>query len=250
LLVTFTSADPHYRSTAVLTRYTLLKATPAFSLLYSPAIAVGEAKASLSGSIRAVGSGIVPSGDYVILTVDGVSVTTTVFPNGTFSATFPSSFLPVGKLAVTYSFTGDTSFNAAHDGTSILNVEPLAVPRITLNPMSQTVTAGDPVTFTAAAVGSPGITVQWQVSTDGGATFTNITGNLSAESTTLSFYVYATENGYEYRAVFTNSAGTTATSAATLTVESDGTSRAVLVPIAAPAETSRWHSWLPSRNQG
>ena len=34
-------------------------------------------------------------------------------------------------------------------------------------------TAGSTATFTAAATGNPTPTVQWQVSTDGGATFTN-----------------------------------------------------------------------------
>ena len=82
--------------------------------------------------------------------------------------------------------------------------------------LSQTVTAGQSVTFTAAASGNPGASVQWQVSTDGGSTFTNISG---ATSTT---YKVATttksQNGYLYRAVFTNSLGSADTTAAILTV--------------------------------
>ncbi len=58
-------------------------------------------------------------------------------------------------------------------------------------------------------------TVQWQVSTDGGQTWTNITG---ATSTTLYFVTTSGENGYEYRAVFTNPAGQATTTAAILTV--------------------------------
>jgi hypothetical protein len=81
------------------------------------------------------------------------------------------------------------------------------------------VTAGDPVT--AAATSSPVLSVQWQVSTDGGLTFTNVTGNTSAQTTTFSSFTSAGQNGYKYRAVFTNSAGTATTSVATLTVESD-----------------------------
>ena len=46
-------------------------------------------------------------------------------------------------------------------------------------------------------------TVQWEVSTDGGTTFTNISG---ATSTTYTFTATAAENGDEYQAVFTNSA--------------------------------------------
>jgi hypothetical protein len=52
------------------------------------------------------------------------------------------------------------------------------------------------------------------VSTDGGTTWKNITG---ATTTSLSFVVSASENGYEYRAVFTNALGSATTTAATLT---------------------------------
>jgi hypothetical protein len=113
------------------------------------------------------------------------------------------------------------TFQYASNGSSTLTVVPLAKPKVTLNPSNATVTAGDPVSFTAAATGSPTITVQWQVSTDGGKTWTNITGNASATTTTLTFYAGAAQNGYKYRAVFTNSAGSTTTLFATLTVESD-----------------------------
>src|SRR5881296_1030883 len=90
-------------------------------------------------------------------------------------------------------------------------------PTITMQPTNQTVTAGETATFTAAATGSPTPTVQWQVSTDGGVTFSDIPG---ATSTTLSFTTTVSQNGNRYRAVFTNSAGSATTTAATLTVNS------------------------------
>jgi hypothetical protein len=92
---------------------------------------------------------------------------------------------------------------------------------VTQNPSNRTTTAGDYVTFTAAATGSPTPTVQWQVSTDGGTTWTNITGNASATTTSLTFYASTTQNGYHYRAVFTNRVGVATTTDAVLTVESD-----------------------------
>src|SRR5437773_821398 len=88
-------------------------------------------------------------------------------------------------------------------------------PTITTQPASQTVTASQTASFTAAASGSPTPTVQWQVSTNSGATFSNISG---ATSTTLSFTTALSQSGNQYHAVFTNSAGTAATTAATLTV--------------------------------
>jgi hypothetical protein len=89
-------------------------------------------------------------------------------------------------------------------------------PMVTTNPVNQSVTAGQTVTFTAAATGNPTPTVQWQVSTDGGATYSNIAG---ATSTTLTLTsTTSSQNGYRYRAVFTNSVGSTTSTAAILTV--------------------------------
>jgi hypothetical protein len=88
-------------------------------------------------------------------------------------------------------------------------------PAVTAQPASQTVVAGSVVTFTAAASGTPAPAVQWQVSTDGGKTFTDIRG---ATSTTLTFTASLSAGGREYRAVFSNAVGTATTSAASLTV--------------------------------
>src|SRR5690348_4783604 len=90
-------------------------------------------------------------------------------------------------------------------------------PYITTQPANQTVTAGQTATFTAAATGSPAPTVQWQVSSNGGGTFSNLSG---ATSTTLSFTTAGSQNGYKYQAVFTNSAGSATTASATLTISS------------------------------
>ena len=90
------------------------------------------------------------------------------------------------------------------------------VPSVKTNPSNATVNAGTTASFTAAASGRPTPTVQWEVSTDGGRTFTATSG---ATSTTYSFTASAAQNGYEYEAVFTNIMGTTTTTAATLTVD-------------------------------
>ena len=49
-------------------------------------------------------------------------------------------------------------------------------PTITTNPVNQSGNAGSLVTFTAAAAGTPAPAVQWQVSTNGGAVRSNISG--------------------------------------------------------------------------
>jgi hypothetical protein len=89
-------------------------------------------------------------------------------------------------------------------------------PVVTVNPVSQSVSAGQTVTFTAAATGNPAPTVQWQVSTDGGNTFTNIAG--ATTMTLILSNTTSSENGYHYRAVFTNSLGSTTTTEAILSV--------------------------------
>ena len=73
-------------------------------------------------------------------------------------------------------------------------------PGILTQPASQTVAPGATATFTAAANGSPPPTVQWQVSTNGGTSFSDISG---ATSTTYSFTAAAADNGKQFRAVFT-----------------------------------------------
>jgi hypothetical protein len=219
VLVTFTSGDPNYGNATLLTTFTINKATPVFNNLSSPTIAVGAATTTLSGHIAA--DTAVPAGDYVIVTLNGVSKDATVGANGAFSASFATGALDFGSYTITYSYAGHTEFNAADDGSSTLTVVPLAAPEVTLNPVNHTTSAGDPVSFTAMATGSPVLSVQWQVSTDGGITFHNVTGTVTATTTTLTFYASLSENGFKYRAVFTNSAGIATTLVATLTVEPD-----------------------------
>lgn len=88
-------------------------------------------------------------------------------------------------------------------------------PTVTTDPVSQTVKTGSFVTFTAAASGSPAPAIQWQLSTNAGASFSDILG---ANSTSLVFMANSLQNGYQYRAVLTNDCGTATTAPATLTV--------------------------------
>ena len=110
-------------------------------------------------------------------------------------------------------FSGGDSFqfkvgngtNTSAPATVTINVvSTQSAPAITAQPGPQAVTAGQAATFSAAASGNPAPTVRWQVSTDGGLTFTDIPG---ATSTTYSFTTSASQDGDEFRAVFTNAAG-------------------------------------------
>jgi hypothetical protein len=90
-------------------------------------------------------------------------------------------------------------------------------PSVTQNPSSSTVTPGDTASFTAAAIGNPTPTVQWQVSTNGGSNWSDIS---NATNTSYSFTAASGDNGNQYRAVFTNSVASTNSTSATLNVSS------------------------------
>jgi hypothetical protein len=91
---------------------------------------------------------------------------------------------------------------------------------ITQQPQDQSVVAGgNPAEFSAAATGTPTPSIQWLVSTDGGNTFSPDLVDSGVTTNTLSVIGSATNNNYEYEALFTNSQGSLATSPATLSVD-------------------------------
>ena len=89
-------------------------------------------------------------------------------------------------------------------------------PEVIVGPADQSITYGSDASFYASAKGEPPITVQWQVSSDGGATFSNIIGETN--NTLIITRPAVAHSGYKYRAVFSNGGGNTPTSAATLTL--------------------------------
>src|SRR6185436_13181576 len=92
-------------------------------------------------------------------------------------------------------------------------------PLISTHPSSQTKCQGTSVSFSSSANGSPAPTVQWQSSTNG-TTWTNITG---ATAATYTFTTTIADNNKQYRAVWTNTAGTINSNAAVLTVNAKPT---------------------------
>jgi hypothetical protein len=109
--------------------------------------------------------------------------------------------------------------NPATTTAAMLTVNPApAAPVVTTNPLSQTLTVGQDVSFTAAATGTPTPTVQWMMELSGGSTFSPING---ATSGTLDLGAATlAESGNKYEAVFSNGVGSPATTtAATLTVQ-------------------------------
>ncbi len=120
-----------------------------------------------------------------------------------------------------YRAKASNSVGEANSNAAVLTVGD-AIATITTNPSNQTVVAGANATFTVGAAGGPAPTIKWQVSTDGGATFTDLANDATysgvTSSTLLITAVPHTFNGRQYRAVATNSQGSATSSAATLTV--------------------------------
>jgi uncharacterized repeat protein (TIGR02543 family) len=111
-----------------------------------------------------------------------------------------------------------TSVAMSGDGTTAIvgGVSGMKFPALVITGQAWIFAKGQ-VSFTAAASGAPAPTVQWQASTDGGATFHDIAG---ANSNALTVAAVASSNGEQFRAVFTNSDGISTSSAATFTVHS------------------------------
>jgi hypothetical protein len=102
-------------------------------------------------------------------------------------------------------------------GPATLTVNaPTAAPVFTTQPVSVSILAGESTQFTVAVSGSPAPTLQWQLSINGGSTWTDINGATGAVLDVVNAAVG--NNGRQFRAVATNSVDTVASNAATLTV--------------------------------
>jgi hypothetical protein len=111
--------------------------------------------------------------------------------------------------------SGSGSSPATSSGSTTTSSSGTA-PGVWTGPTSVSVSAGSTVTFTASANGgNPAPTVQWQISTNGQGSWSNISG---ATSLAYSLTAQTSENGDWYRAVFSNSAGSATTLPASLSV--------------------------------
>ena len=145
------------------------------------------------------------------------------------SSSGATAFTPIsGATSTTYSFATSSTDNGNQYEAVFSNgigtaatTTPAALtvyyaPAVVTDPITQTINTGATVTFTATASGNPTPTVQWEVSSSGATGFTAISG---ATSTTYSFATSSADNGNQYEAVFTNTNGSTPTTAAKLTVQ-------------------------------
>lgn len=146
------------------------------------------------------------------------TVTTELRPDGW--RTTATVSVPAREAATAYRATFTNASGQVTTATVTVVVSDSDVPvRVTAHPVSATVEAGEPVTFTAAATGVPAPQVGWERSTDGGATWHALRGATGTSHTIDAVTApRAGESPHRFRAVFTNRSGTATTQAAVLTV--------------------------------
>jgi alpha-tubulin suppressor-like RCC1 family protein len=107
--------------------------------------------------------------------------------------------------------------NAAGEAvSSAVSLTVRSIPAVTKQPAGETVEEGQSATFEALAAGSPAPSVQWELSVNGGVSWSAIEGATSSQLTIAN--VKLAESGREYRVTFTNVVGKATSAAATLTV--------------------------------
>ncbi|MFN8469804.1 MAG: PxKF domain-containing protein [Caldilineaceae bacterium] len=127
------------------------------------------------------------------------------------------------------------SQGSAASGAALLTVNTISV--VTTQPTDLAVDEGQQATFSAAASGSPAPSVQWQVSTDNGATWSDIAG---ATGPTFSFTAASGHSGMQFHAVFNNSCGTVTSNAAALAVIVDVTPPVITPSVVGTLGSNGW----------
>jgi photosystem II stability/assembly factor-like uncharacterized protein len=110
-----------------------------------------------------------------------------------------------------------TNVNGSTFAAATLSVSATALaPGFSEQPADVTSSTGSSATFDAHAYGAPSVAYQWQVSTDGGTTFSNINGATARTYTIMQ--TSADDDGKVLRVVATNSLGSATSRAAQLAI--------------------------------
>ncbi len=120
------------------------------------------------------------------------------------------------QISSPYETATRVDFNSKEAGSNMPQLRlALLLPIITSSPINQSKCEGESVTFSSTASGSPGSTVQWQVSTNSGSSWENIP---LANNPNLTFNTIISDNGKQYKAVWTNTVGSVSSNPASLIV--------------------------------
>jgi len=113
--------------------------------------------------------------------------------------------------------------NLVGEMSSNMTLTVLIPPTFSKSPVNTNALTGKPAKLTVTATGTPPLTYQWQISTDGGTTWSNVIDGLdTATGNTSAMLNFATtilsQSGDQFRCVVTNPGTTSTTAPATLFV--------------------------------
>jgi hypothetical protein len=185
----------------------------------SQTICAGNSTPGLGGSVGGAATGGVWSS----------SGTGTFVPDATtLNATYAPSAADISAASVTLTLTA-TGQLAPCPAAAQMNVMIQPPPAVVTPPSNLTVFAGSPAAFAVSATG-PGLTFQWQVSRDGGVTFTNLS-DLATNASYTSAATTLADNGNTYQVIVSGACLPSATSSppAVLTVNPAPTAPPTLV---------------------
>jgi trimeric autotransporter adhesin len=136
---------------------------------------------------------------------------------GAIEAGFTTAATSVADSGTRYRVVATNAAGTTTSAAATLTVSAAAVaPAFGTQPTDQSVIAPNPASFSVVVTGSPTPTLQWQQSSDGGASFGNINGATGASFTTPASSI--DDSGTRYRVVASNAAGNATSNAATLSV--------------------------------
>jgi len=121
-----------------------------------------------------------------------------------------------GWVGISLSLLMALGFSACGGGSNGGGGGNPVAPTITVQPTSQTVTAGQTATFRVSATGTPAPTYQWQEEPAGQNSFSNVSGATSNSYTTPA--TTTGDSGSKFQVVVSNTAGSQTSTAVTLTV--------------------------------
>ncbi|HEY6444361.1 MAG TPA: immunoglobulin domain-containing protein, partial [Candidatus Acidoferrales bacterium] len=135
--------------------------------------------------------------------------------SGAISSTYQTPVTAVSDTGSQFSVVMSNTAGSVISGSAALTVNPPAVaPSITTQPLSQSVTAGQTATFSVAGTGTSPMSYQWQKN---GSAISGATSSTYQTPVTTN-----SDNGSQFAAVMSNSAGNVTSSLATLTVLAAG----------------------------
>ncbi len=193
-------------------------ATLTVSAPVAPAISVQPASATITAG-GAASFSVTASGTNLSYRWQGSSDASwlDVVP-GSSSATLALSGLTVADSGRRFRVIVSNAGGSVVSDAATLTVNPVGqAPSVASSPQSLSVVTGQVATFSVSVAGGvPAPGIQWQASTNGGTSWTNIAGSSDTSYTTPP--TTAADNGKRFRAVLTNPSGTVASAAAVLTV--------------------------------